>query len=80
MRHLCDLGLVISKGALKTGVLLLKGNKLASPEEIINQSIEGLEFEIVQGIQQLLPPGTQEDRFLRRIFDYPGDCSNGSCE
>ena len=60
-------GLVISKGALKTGVLLLKGNKLASPEEIINQSIEGLEFEIVQGIQQLLP---QERKKIGFFVEY----------
>ena len=60
-------GLVISKGALKTGVLLLRGNKLASPEEIINQSIEGLEFEIVQAIQQLLP---QERKKIGFFVEY----------
>jgi hypothetical protein len=60
-------GLVISKGALKTGVLLLKGNKLASPEEIINQSIEGLEFEIVQAIQTLLP---QERKKIGFFVEY----------
>ena len=60
-------GLVITKGALKTGVLLLKGNKLASPEEIINQSIEGLEFEIVQAIQQLLP---QERKKIGFFVEY----------
>jgi gliding-associated putative ABC transporter substrate-binding component GldG len=60
-------GLVISKGALKKGVLLLKGNKLASPEEIINQSIEGLEFEIVQAIQTLLP---QERKKIGFFVEY----------
>ena len=60
-------GLVISKGALKTGVLLLKGNKLAGPEEIINQSVEGLEFEIVQAIQQLLP---QERKKIGFFVEY----------
>jgi ABC-2 type transport system permease protein len=60
-------GLVLSKGALKTGVLLLKGNKLASPEEIINQSIEGLEFEIVQAIQTLLP---QERKKIGFFVEY----------
>ena len=60
-------GLVISKGALKTGVLLLKGNKLASPEQIINQSIEGLEFEIVQAIQSLLP---QERKKIGFFVEY----------
>ena len=60
-------GILISKGALTTGVLLLKGNKLASPEEIINQSIEGLEFEIVQAIQQLLP---QERKKIGFFVEY----------
>jgi len=60
-------GLVISKGALKTGVLLLKGNKLAGPEQIINQSIEGLEFEIVQAIQTLLP---QERKKIGFFVEY----------
>jgi gliding-associated putative ABC transporter substrate-binding component GldG len=60
-------GLVLTKGALKTGVLLLKGNKLASPEEIINQSVEGLEFEIVQAIQTLLP---QERKKIGFFVEY----------
>jgi gliding-associated putative ABC transporter substrate-binding component GldG len=60
-------GLVISKGALKTGVLLLKGNKLASPDQIINQSIEGLEYEIIQGIQTLLP---QERKKIGFFVEY----------
>jgi ABC-2 type transport system permease protein len=34
-------------------VLLLKGNKSASPDEIINQSIENLEYEFVSAVQKL---------------------------
>ncbi len=51
-------GLVIEKGDKKAGVLLLKGNQLASPQEVLNQSVEGLEYEIMQGIQSL----TETDR------------------
>ena len=47
-------GLVIEKGDKKTGVLLLKGNQLASSQEVLNQSVEGLEYEIMQGIQSLM--------------------------
>lgn len=47
-------GLVIEKGDKKTGVLLLKGNQLASSQEVLNQSVEGLEYEIIQGIQSLM--------------------------
>jgi ABC-2 type transport system permease protein len=60
-------GLVIKKGALTTGVLLLKGNKLASSEQIINQSIEGLEYEIVSNIQQLFP---QERKKIGFFVEY----------
>ena len=46
-------GIVIEKGDKSTGLLLLKGNQLASPQEVLNQSIEGMEYEIVQAIQSL---------------------------
>ena len=46
-------GLVIEKGDKQAGVLLLKGNQLATPQEVLNQSVEGLEYEIMQGIQTL---------------------------
>jgi gliding-associated putative ABC transporter substrate-binding component GldG len=60
-------GLVIEKGDQKVGVLLLKGNQLAAPQEVLNQSIEGLEYEIMQGIQLL----TQTERKKIGFFlDY----------
>jgi gliding-associated putative ABC transporter substrate-binding component GldG len=46
-------GVLIKKGDLQIGVLLLKGNKLSSPQEILNQSVEGMEYEIMQGIASL---------------------------
>jgi hypothetical protein len=46
-------GIVIEKGDRAQGLLLLKGNQLASPQEVLNQSIEGMEYEIVQAIQSL---------------------------
>ena len=60
-------GLVIEKGDKQAGVLLLKGNQLATPQEVLNQSVEGLEYEIMQGIQAL----TQTDRKKIGFFlDY----------
>jgi ABC-2 type transport system permease protein len=60
-------GLVIEKGGKQAGVLLLKGNQLATPQEVLNQSVEGLEYEIMQGIQTL----TQTDRKKIGFFlDY----------
>src|SRR5688500_18215998 len=46
-------GVVVSYGGAEKGVMLLKGNKAGSPEEEINQSIEGIEFEIANAIHKL---------------------------
>jgi ABC-2 type transport system permease protein len=51
-------GVVISYGGRERGVMLLKGNKAATPEEEINQSIEGIEYEVASAIHQL----TNEER------------------
>ncbi len=50
-------GAVISYGGAEAGVMLLKGNKARTPEEEINQSIEGIEFELANAIYKL----TEED-------------------
>lgn len=46
-------GVVVSYGGAEAGVMLLKGNKAATQEEEINQSIEGIEFEIADAIYRL---------------------------
>lgn len=46
-------GVIVYHGGMETGVTLLKGNKAASPEEEINQSIEGIEFELISAIERL---------------------------
>ncbi|MBX2962342.1 MAG: gliding motility-associated ABC transporter substrate-binding protein GldG [Cyclobacteriaceae bacterium] len=46
-------GAVLAYGGLETGVMLLKGNKARSSEEEINQSIEGLEYELANAIYKL---------------------------
>lgn len=60
-------GLVITKGERSVGVLLLKGDQLANPQEVLNQSIEGLEYEIMQGIQSLAETERKKIGFL---MDY----------
>jgi ABC-2 type transport system permease protein len=60
-------GLVIEKGDKKTGVLLLKGNQLASSQEVLNQSVEGLEYEIMQGILSLMDKDRKKIGFF---LDY----------
>lgn len=46
-------GVVVTYGGAERGVMLLKGNKAQTPEEEINQSIEGVEFEIANAIYKL---------------------------
>lgn len=60
-------GLVITKGERSVGVLLLKGDQLANPQEVLNQSIEGLEYEIMQGIQSL---AERERKRIGFLMDY----------
>lgn len=46
-------GAVISYGGVEKGVMLLKGNKASSSEEEINQSIEGIEYELANALYKL---------------------------
>jgi ABC-2 type transport system permease protein len=46
-------GVIVSYGGAETGVTLLKGNKARTPDEEINQSIEGIEFELANAIYKL---------------------------
>lgn len=62
-------GAIVSYGGAETGVMLLKGNKAQSPEEEINQSIEGVEFEIANAIHKL----TEEDPKVVGIISGHGE-------
>lgn len=46
-------GAVISYGGFEKGVMLLKGDRASSSDEVLNQSIEGLEYEFANAIQEL---------------------------
>ena len=46
-------GVIVSAGGFETGVMLLKGDRARSSEEVLNQSIEGLEYELANAIYQL---------------------------
>ncbi|MDW8288482.1 MAG: gliding motility-associated ABC transporter substrate-binding protein GldG, partial [Flammeovirgaceae bacterium] len=46
-------GAIVSTQGKETAVLLLKGNKASSPQEQLNQSIEGVEYELAVAIQKL---------------------------
>ncbi len=46
-------GAIINYAGQETSVLFLKGNQKSSAKERINQSIEGIEYELAQGIYKL---------------------------
>jgi ABC-2 type transport system permease protein len=48
-------GAIVTVDTLAVPVQLLKGNKSSSSEEQLNQSYEGVEFELASAIRQLLP-------------------------
>jgi gliding-associated putative ABC transporter substrate-binding component GldG len=52
-------GALASLGVREKPVNLLKGNRSANPEVIINQSIEGLEYELASAIAELRGGGTR---------------------
>jgi ABC-2 type transport system permease protein len=47
-------GAIVSYGGEEKGVMLLKGNKAANSQERLNQSVEGVEYELISTIQQLV--------------------------
>ena len=57
-------GGMISKGLDERPVNLLKGSSAAGPEGILNQSIEGLEYELSATIAQLIGGGTKRVGYI----------------
>lgn len=58
-------GAVLSYGGMETGITVLKGNKARTPEEEINQSIEGLEYEFANAIYKLTNTDRKRIGFLQ---------------
>lgn len=57
-------GVVISYEGIEKGVMLLKGNKAGTPEEEINQSIEGIEYEVISAIYNLVKTDRKQVGFV----------------
>ena len=49
-------GVLVSDEEFETGALILKGERGMSPDQILNTSIENLEFELSNSIRKLLKP------------------------
>lgn len=60
-------GVVIRNEEFEIGTLLLKGDRGMSPDEILNLSIENLEFEISNAIKRLV---SQQKRAIGIIIDH----------
>lgn len=58
-------GLLLNYQGKEVGIMLLKGSRNAGAEGILNQSIEGLEYQLLKGIEQLLRPERQQIGLLR---------------
>ena len=46
-------GALVSSGGFETGVMFFKGNRGMRSEEVLNQSIEGIEFELANAIYKI---------------------------
>ena len=57
-------GAIISYQQRETPVILLKGNSIGSPDEVLNQSIENTEFELVNAIQAITAESKKKIAFL----------------
>jgi gliding-associated putative ABC transporter substrate-binding component GldG len=57
-------GVIVSYEGLESGVMLLKGNKAGTPEQEINQSIEGVEYEIISAVYNLVNTDRKQIGFV----------------
>lgn len=57
-------GVIIFYEGFEKGVMLLKGNKAGTPEQEINQSIEGIEFEMIRAIYNLINANRKSVAFV----------------
>jgi ABC-2 type transport system permease protein len=58
-------GVTVSYDGIETGVMLLKGNKAGTPTEEINQSIEGIEYELAHAISKLVNADPKKIGFVK---------------
>lgn len=58
-------GAILTYGTKETGVTFLKGNKASSPQEQLNQSIEGVEYELSSAIKSLTENKTKRIALLK---------------
>ncbi|NJN28386.1 MAG: gliding motility-associated ABC transporter substrate-binding protein GldG [Cyclobacteriaceae bacterium] len=58
-------GAMVTYGTREMGVTFLKGNKSLPPQEQLNQSVEGVEFELASAMKSLTQPRSMRIAILR---------------
>ncbi len=58
-------GAIVSYGLKETPVMLLTGNKMAGPQEQLNQSVENIEYELSNAIRKLTQPVSKKIAILQ---------------
>jgi ABC-2 type transport system permease protein len=58
-------GALLNYGSREIGITFLKGNKASSPQDQLNQSIEGVEYELASAIQSLTEVKTKRIALLK---------------
>ncbi len=58
-------GALISYGGMETGVMLLKGNAMQGSQQVLNQAIEGIEYELANAIHKLTNENRKKIGFVK---------------
>ena len=64
-------GAVVRSGGQEAGVMLLKGDKGAAAQNQLNQSIEGVEYELASAIRQVTTQGRKQVAIMRGHGELP---------
>lgn len=64
MEKLIFPGAIVARGMQEVSVNLLKGSRASGAEEMLNQAIEGLEYELASSIAQLKGGGTKKIAYI----------------
>lgn len=73
-------GILVSNEEYETGALILKGERGMSPEQILNQSIENLEFELSNAIRKLISPESSSIAMIMGHGEMSSDEGYGMVE
>lgn len=73
-------GFLVSDSEYETGALVLKGEQGMSQDEVLNQSIENLEYELSLAIKKLINPGSKSIAMIMGHGEMAGDDGFGLVE